>query len=957
MEGRAGALGSWVRIFAGANKDPEDGTETSALTEDGCAPGGDDDEGERPAFRGFLRVTDSGKWLPRDAYAASLLELSLRKRGPIAVEGRHVLSRRHAYRISCSSLGRWSGVGESAAWYPMDVARRRDACGAAPSSIADPFAQPEGFKGALCLEQALCVAWMLDVECGRLPPLRLDYMTSVELRRDWLLESSDASLEHDAELQPYEVLAEDGFVLGHRRSDMMSLLTEVAYQPQGGVVDVRMGGGKTAIVLALLLRARDAAAKEERPAKKRRAEPGPEAPKGAEAGSSSSGQRQSPGRSSEALPPAPEHAATPEGQKKAVKASDLLLLPPKPLRRLKSEEACVESRATLVLVTANLVGQWLSEVAKWIGPEITVIRLSTAAAMKSKCVAALQDADVVLVTYQFFLSDGYKQCCRGFDAEGAEASSSAWLPLHKYRWARIVLDEVQELVQPGAVALLEKVGALQASRATWALSGTPPREVATTVERLAALLGVHLAAWGHVADAGSDAQVQERLRRFQGRCFWTSFAESYGAAAQRLRGDAPALRDALRTTARRVDHLVAVTHTAAEKALYLSAERSGYGAEGLLKLCSHYRPSGETSSAKEECGRLLREKSALVEERKAALRAAMLGLRGGLLARHDDDGLRTQCYVAWASGSVQWHPDARSFAAEIWDERRADPSAPGPWAVGEAELLARAARCCALGAQLSTHLKERAFLEATTREILQEGAAWTCSICLQESRCSQELPTRAITPCAHVFCEDCLRRAVARSDACPTCRATVSDRSLRTLRPPCATVYDECGSKLRAVATTLLTIRAEEPGAKVILFVQYNDLARRVASAMQLFELPCVQLQGNPATRDAIIRDWQSGLKDSACLLVLSLDKSPSGIDLTAANHVMLLHPMHADSTEEAAACDAQAVCRILRPGQRKSEVHVWRFVTEDTIEEKMARAQCGELFEGRPGQRPEAAM
>ena len=73
-------------------------------------------------------------------------------------------------------------------------------------------------------------------------------------------------------------------------------------------------------------------------------------------------------------------------------------------------------------------------------------------------------------------------------------------------------------------------------------------------------------------------------------------------------------------------------------------------------------------------------------------------------------------------------------------------------------------------------------------------------------------------------------------------------------------------------------------------------------------------------------------------VLLLSLEKSPTGMTLTCANHVVLMHPMVADTSALAAGYERQAIGRVRRPGQQKT-IHIWRFVTNDTVEERITEA------------------
>merc|ERR1719277_309371 len=111
------------------------------------------------------------------------------------------------------------------------------------------------------------------------------------------------------------------------------------------------------------------------------------------------------------------------------------------------------------------------------------------------------------------------------------------------------------------------------------------------------------------------------------------------------------------------------------------------------------------------------------------------------------------------------------------------------------------------------------------------------------------------------------------------------------------------------------------------------------------------QLAGNAARRGELIRRFQEERGDDAtCVMLLSLEHSASGTNLTAANHIVFVHPMSASSAERAVAYEAQAIGRCRRWGQERSEVHCWRFVTRGTIEETITADHRRDLWQRHLG-------
>jgi len=156
--------------------------------------------------------------------------------------------------------------------------------------------------------------------------------------------------------------------------------------------------------------------------------------------------------------------------------------------------------------------------------------------------------------------------------------------------------------------------------------------------------------------------------------------------------------------------------------------------------------------------------------------------------------------------------------------------------------------------------------------------------------------------------------------------------------------FAKYGSKIEALVRHVQKLQKEDSGCKLICFVQWEDLKRKISSALEEFGVQHITLQGSVWARRAALMKFQYQ-KDSLRMLLLSLQESASGTNLTAANHVIIVHPMEAASREEAVAFEMQAVGRVRRPGQTR-KIHIWRFVTMDTIEQRLTEEHQKELWE-----------
>eukprot|EP00392_Amoebophrya_sp_AT5.2_P005293 g5302.t1 len=274
--------------------------------------------------------------------------------------------------------------------------------------------------------------------------------------------------------------------------------------------------------------------------------------------------------------------------------------------------------------------------------------------------------------------------------------------------------------------------------------------------------------------------------------------------------------------------------------------------------------------------------------------------------------------------------------------------------------------------------------------VVDSGGNFTCDVCLEESHSEV-----AMFPCAHYMCKGCAVEMLkpqnnqACPNRCPGPRLTRLDQLycvtvkkdedesandvLATLEED-KSVLGKYGSKIKRVVELLSGAGTHERGPprggeggyggaeqkttlrippedKVILFVQWEDLKRRISRALDEFGVPHMKLQGSTHQKREILRKFKSsapgaegGNANASCtgdetarVLILSMEDAASGANLTVANHVFLIHPFHSDSDEVCENYEKQAVGRVLRYGQKKP-VKVWRFVTRNTVEEEILK-------------------
>lgn len=122
---------------------------------------------------------------------------------------------------------------------------------------------------------------------------------------------------------------------------------------------------------------------------------------------------------------------------------------------------------------------------------------------------------------------------------------------------------------------------------------------------------------------------------------------------------------------------------------------------------------------------------------------------------------------------------------------------------------------------------------------------------------------------------------------------------------------------------------------KILIFSQFVKHLKIIENHLQKEEIPYAYLDGSVRDRKSEVMKFQKN-KDIR-LFLISLKAGGLGLNLTEADYVFLLDPWWNPAVE------AQAVDRAHRMGQRNT-VFSYKFITRDTVEEKILKLQQNKL-------------
>ncbi|KAH9586125.1 zinc finger protein [Trypanosoma melophagium] len=231
--------------------------------------------------------------------------------------------------------------------------------------------------------------------------------------------------------------------------------------------------------------------------------------------------------------------------------------------------------------------------------------------------------------------------------------------------------------------------------------------------------------------------------------------------------------------------------------------------------------------------------------------------------------------------------------------------------------------------------------QACCHSWISEGRALNVSVC---GICKSEAVAALETKCGHHFCHECLlsrfRDAVDGDDMaarlpCPTCGTSINSSSMfknhslssseRIIKFKKREM--EMSTKLQMILDCINTMKTEHPNDKMIIFSHFTSFMDVISVALDKADIPHLRLDGTMSlsNRNIVIRRFQTN--EDVRVVLASKTATGVGLNLTAANHVLVVDPWWNPAIEE------QAVHRCYRIGQRK-HVYVTRIIIEDTIEQ-----------------------
>ena len=204
---------------------------------------------------------------------------------------------------------------------------------------------------------------------------------------------------------------------------------------------------------------------------------------------------------------------------------------------------------------------------------------------------------------------------------------------------------------------------------------------------------------------------------------------------------------------------------------------------------------------------------------------------------------------------------------------------------------------------------------------------------------------KAITLCGHLYCKDCIESIIKNYDSkCAICRKSIQKSDVEIIKYTTEEeksnnnneednqeIINQWGTKMGNLIKYIKNTLDKTILNRMIIFSQYEKMLKLVEGVLKEMNIEYVLLKGQVHVLNSRIKKFK---KDKNIRVVLlSSDNSPSGLNLTQANHIVLLDS-HNAKPHECNVIEEQAIGRAVRMGQTL-RVKVKRFVMKNTIEEE----------------------
>jgi len=244
-------------------------------------------------------------------------------------------------------------------------------------------------------------------------------------------------------------------------------------------------------------------------------------------------------------------------------------------------------------------------------------------------------------------------------------------------------------------------------------------------------------------------------------------------------------------------------------------------------------------------------------------------------------------------------------------------------------------------AQMQAEANNSIELEASTSSSTDENDEFNCGICFDK------ISELTITPCAHMFCYECITTNIKTHNICPICRRKLNKKMLlkvvdnvdRDGNDPETKKSNRVkyGTKIASLLQEIDRILEESATNRILIFSQWDILLKNLFDIFEALNVKIVKCMGTARQCGKALKTFNES--EEYKIIMLSSKTANNGLNLTAANWLLFVDPVRGRTDREVYDIEEQAIGRIARIGQQR-ETNIIRFIMKDSIEENLYNKQ-----------------
>ena len=401
--------------------------------------------------------------------------------------------------------------------------------------------------------------------------------------------------------------------------------------------------------------------------------------------------------------------------------------------------------------------------------------------------------------------------------------------------------------------------------------------------------------------------------------------------------------------------------------------------EALLKRCCHFTldltdKKRDAKSAQEACEHITGARSSQLKGCEADLYSSIniavalhLTVRKkGFFGKGDEDRQHFKEWVDFSSDRSKHQGDSEAaerlvivlercgFKNGTFPTEAKDGKAPKlekgakvediKWQLREQSHLLRR-----LSKELVARVRSLRFFEVV-RKLQRNGPeakdVLEASGCAHKPSTDPDAEMAVLSCCGHVACYPCTAAAAdqqrcVKGEACHVAVRHTNIVKVRSLGIEGELTSGRYGAKLQKLVDLIHIIPKSQ---RVLVFLQWDDLATKVSEALTAGDISHVMLSGSVKSKANTLDRFQASDANTARVLLLKMsDATAAGSNLYTANHAIFLGPLFVSHLDKYRQGETQAIGRVRRYGQEK-KVHIHRLLALDTIDMTIfhsRRAEC----------------